>query len=229
MADQEIIDIKLASIIDHTLLKPDATTSDLTQLCAEAKQYGFATVCVNSSNVPLVARLLKDSAVKPIAVVGFPLGSAFSHTKAFEAKEAIAAGAEEIDMVINLGALKSKDYKTVYEDIKQVVDAAKPHEVKVILETASLTEDEKIAASVLAKAAGAGFVKTSTGFGAGGATVEDVQLMRRIVGTEMQIKASGGIRSREDAQKMVAAGADRLGASASIAIVTGKKPKMVGY
>lgn len=226
--DQQI-DAKLAAMIDHTLLKPDATKDELTKICDEAKKYHFATVCVNSSNIPFVTELLKDSEVKPIAVVGFPLGAASSATKAFETKEAIRVGAEEIDMVINIGSLKSKNYKIVYEDIKQVVDAAKPNAVKVILETSNLTDDEKIVACALAKAAGAAFVKTSTGFGAGGATVEDIILMRKIVGSDMQVKASGGIRTKEDAEKMVNAGADRIGASAGIAIVTGKNLKSSGY
>lgn len=223
------IDTKLASMIDHTILKPDATKEDLTKVCEEAKQYHFATVCVNSSNIPLVARLLRGSGVKPIAVVGFPLGAATTAAKVFETKEAIKAGAEEIDMVINIGALKSKDYQTVYEDIKQIVEASKPHKVKVILETSNLTQDEKIIACALSKAAGAAFVKTSTGFGSGGATAEDIALMRKIVGNDMEVKASGGIRTKEDAETMVKAGADRIGASASVSIVTGKKAKAGNY
>lgn len=223
------IDTKLASMIDHTILKPDATKEDLTKVCEEAKQYHFATVCVNSSNIPLVARLLRGSGVKPIAVVGFPLGAATTAAKVFETKEAIKAGAEEIDMVINIGALKSKDYQTVFEDIKQIVEASKPHKVKVILETSNLTQDEKIIACALSKAAGAAFVKTSTGFGSGGATAEDIALMRKIVGDDMEVKASGGIRTKEDAETMVKAGADRIGASASVSIVTGKKAKAGNY
>ncbi|MEI8054603.1 MAG: deoxyribose-phosphate aldolase [bacterium] len=216
-------------MIDHTLLKPDATQVELAKVCSEAKDYHFATVCVNSSNIPFVARLLKGSGVKAIAVVGFPLGAATSQAKAFEAKEAIHAGAEEIDMVINIGAIKSKDYKTVYEDIRQVVEASRPHAVKVILETSSLDHDEKVIACTLSKTAGAAFVKTSTGFGSGGATVEDIVLMRKIVGENMHVKASGGIRTKEDAEKMVNAGADRIGASASVAIVTGKQAKAGNY
>ena len=223
------VDAKLASMIDHTLLKPDATQAELTKICNEAKEYHFATVCVNSSNIALVARLLNGSTVKPIAVVGFPLGAATSQAKAFEAKEAIHAGAKEIDMVINIGALKSKDYKVVYEDIRQVVEASKPHIVKVILETSNLDHDEKVIACALSKTAGASFVKTSTGFGSGGATVEDIMLMRKIVGENMHVKASGGIRTKEDAEKMVNAGADRVGASASVAIVTGKQAKAGNY
>jgi len=217
------LDSNLAGMIDHTLLKPDASREQLIKICEEAKQFNFATVCVNSSNIPLVARELKGTTVKPIAVVGFPLGAASTQSKSFEAKEAIRAGAQEIDMVINIGALRSKDYKLVYEDIKAVVEASVPHKVKVILETSNLNEDEKIITCALSKTAGAAFVKTSTGFGKGGATVEDVALMRRIVGSDMEVKASGGIRTQEDAEKMIEAGADRIGASASVAIVTGKK------
>ncbi|MGE5343699.1 MAG: deoxyribose-phosphate aldolase [Candidatus Omnitrophota bacterium] len=217
---EKTIDTQLASRIDHTILKPDATRDQVIHVCKEAKQYSFATVCVNSAYIPLVAELLKGTPVKPIAVVGFPFGAATSEAKAFEAGEAIRAGAEEIDMVINIGALKSKDYRMVTEDIRSVVEASKPHKVKVIIETAQLNEDEKIIACALSKAAGAAFVKTSTGFGGGGATVEDIRLMRRIVGFDMEVKASGGIRTKEDAQNMLDAGADRIGASASVAIVT---------
>jgi deoxyribose-phosphate aldolase len=219
------MDRELASKIDHTLLKPDASREQLLKVCDEAKQFSFATVCVNSGNIPLVARELKGSPVKPIAVVGFPLGAATSRAKAFEAAEAIRSGAEEIDMVINIGALKSREYKKVFDDIRAVVEASKPHKVKAIIETAQLNNEEKVIASALAKTAGAAFVKTSTGFGGGGATVEDIELMRRIVGSDMEVKASGGIRTREDAQKMIQAGADRIGASASVAIVTGKTAK----
>ncbi|MFC2155588.1 deoxyribose-phosphate aldolase [Acidobacteriota bacterium] len=210
---------KLAGIIDHTLLNPDATDAQLIQLCEEAKQYGFATVCVYSTHIPLTAEQLKNSPVKPIAVVDFPKGEGPSQAKAAEAQQAIRAGAKEIDMVIHIGALKSKNYGYVFSDIKAVVDAAKPHTVKVIIETAKLTDVEKIAACTLAKAAGAAFVKTSTGFGGGGATVEDVALMRQVVGPDIGVKASGGIRTRADALKMVQAGANRIGASAGIAIV----------
>lgn len=223
------IDAKLASIIDHTMLKPDVTEADLVKACDEAKKYNFATVCVSSGNIAFVAKLLRESSVKPIAVVSFPLGTASTPAKVIETKSAVAAGAKEIDMVINIEALKAKNYQLVSDDIKQVVEAAKPHIVKVIIETSALTYDEKIAACVLAKAAGAHFVKTSTGFGAGGANVEDIVLMRRIVGKDMKIKASGGIRTKEDAEKMIAAGADRIGTSASVTIVTGKNAKDVGY
>ncbi len=216
-------DPDIARHIDHTLLKPDATREELRQLCEEAMQYGFYSVCVNASNVPYCARLLSGSQVRPIAVVGFPLGAMTRTAKAFEAREAVRAGAKEIDMVMNIGAMKSRDYATVLCDIEAVVEASKPYPVKVILESAGLTHDEKVAACVLSKAAGAAYVKTSTGFGPGGATVDDIALMRRIVGEDMGVKASGGVRTTEDAKAMFKAGADRIGASASIAIVTGKK------
>lgn len=215
----------IAPYIDHTLLKPDATQAELQKVCQEARQWHFATVCVNSANIDFVARQLEGSGVKPIAVVGFPLGASTATAKAFEARQAVRSGAREIDMVINIGALKSRDYETVLEDICRVVDASKPWPVKVILETGSLNDEEKIIGCALSKSAGAAFVKTSTGFGPGGATVEDIELMRRIVGSEMGVKASGGVRTREDAQKMIEAGASRIGASASVAIVTGKKGK----
>ena len=217
------VDTRLAGMIDHTLLKPDASREELAKLCEEARQYHFATVCVNSSNISYTANLLKGSSVRPIAVVGFPLGAASTQSKAYEAKEAIRAGADEIDMVINIGALKSRDYQTVYEDIRQVVQASHPRKVKVIIETASLDHDEKVIACTLSKTAGAAFVKTSTGFGGGGATVEDIALMRSVVGGDMEVKASGGIRTKEDAESMIKAGANRIGASASVAIVTDKK------
>lgn len=212
----------LAPYIDHTLLKPDATRDDLVKLCDEARRYGFATVCVNSSNVALCARLLHGSPTRPIAVVGFPLGAGTTSAKVFETREAVRAGAAEIDMVINIGQLKAKNYGFVECDIREVVEAAKPRPVKVILETGALARDEKVIGCALAKAAGAAFVKTSTGFGPGGATAEDISLMRAVVGDEVGVKASGGVRTTADAQKMVAAGANRLGASASVAIVTGQ-------
>ncbi len=220
---------EIAATIDHTLLKPEASRDDLIKLCTEAKQYGFATCCVNAANIPLVARELRGSSVLPIAVVGFPLGAGPTQAKCFEAKEAICAGAKEIDMVINIGELKSRNHKFVFEDIKAVVDASRPHKVKVIIETSALDHDEKVAACVLAKAADAAFVKTSTGFGKGGATVEDIILMRKMVGNDMEVKASGGIKSREDAETLIKAGANRLGCSAGVAIVTGKKSKTGGY
>lgn len=211
----------LASRIDHTLLKPDATRADLVKLCQEARQYGFASVCVNTTWVPLCVELLRGSRVMTICVVGFPLGAATSRAKAAETREAIANGAAEIDMVINIGLLKSGDHDAVFDDIRAVVEAAQGRPVKVILETHLLTREQKIAACTLAKAAGAAFVKTSTGFSGGGATAEDIQLMRAVVGPDMGVKASGGVRTAEDAKRMIAAGADRIGASASVAIVTG--------
>lgn len=213
----------LASFIDHTLLKAEATRDDITRLCEEAKAHGFRTVCVNSANVALAARLLEGSETKAIAVVGFPLGAALASAKAFEAREAVRLGAAEIDTVINVGALRSKDYELVFQDLAAVVEAAAPAPVKVILETSLLTEEEKVIACVLSKAAGAKFVKTSTGFSTAGATVEDIALMRRVVGDELGVKASGGVRSADDARRFIEAGATRLGASASVAIVTGGK------
>lgn len=215
----------MARYIDHTLLKPEATRDEVVKLCDEARKHGFTTVCVNSSNVGLAAQLLQGCSTVAIAVVGFPLGAALPSAKAFEAREAVRCGAREIDTVINIGALKSHDYKLVLEDIKAVVDAVRGIPVKVILETSQLNTEEKVIACSLSKAAGAAFVKTSTGFAGGGATAEDVALMRRIVGEDMGVKASGGVRSAEDVQKMIAAGADRIGASASVAIVTGQKSK----
>jgi deoxyribose-phosphate aldolase len=211
----------LARYIDHTLLKPDATRDDLVKLCEEARRYGFATVCINSANVAFCAVLLEGCSTRPIAAVGFPLGAASSAAKAFETREAIRAGAVEIDMVINLGELKAKNYAFVESDIRAVVEAARPHPVKVILETGALTRDEKVIGCALAKAAGATFVKTSTGFGPGGATVEDVALLREIVGDGMGVKASGGVRTAADARRLLDAGANRLGTSAGVAIVTG--------
>jgi deoxyribose-phosphate aldolase len=213
----------MAPYIDHTLLKAEATHDEVMKLAEEARKWGFATVCVNSVNVGTVARILKGSNTVPIAVVGFPLGAALPSAKAFEAREAVRCGAREIDMVVNLGALKARDYALVLKDISLVVEASRPHPVKVILETSQLSMEEKIAGCVLSKAAGAAFVKTSTGFAGGGATAEDVALMRKVVGDDVGVKASGGIRSTEDALKMIQAGANRIGASASVAIVTGKK------
>ena len=211
----------LAKLIDHTLLKPEATRDDVVKLCEEAKKHRFASVCVNTTWVPLCKALLAGSDVMVCAVVGFPLGAMSPSAKAYEAREAVRQGAREIDMVLNIGAMKSRDYETVFEDICRVVKASQPAGVKVILETSALTHEEKIIASSLSKLAGAAFVKTSTGFGKGGATVEDVQLMRSIVGGELGVKASGGVRTAEDAIKMAQAGANRIGASASVAIVTG--------
>jgi len=209
---------RLASMIDHTLLKPEATRAQVEQVCDEAKQHGFASVCVNPTHVRLCAQRLKGSPVKVCTVVGFPLGATLPEVKAFETQQALEAGATEIDMVINIGALKSQDNDLVARDLAAVVRAAHAGNalVKVILEAALLTDDEKIAACQLAQSAGADFVKTSTGFGPGGATVEDVALMRRAVGPAMGVKAAGGIRTLADAQKMIAAGATRIGASASV-------------
>jgi deoxyribose-phosphate aldolase len=209
----------LARRIDHTLLKADATARDVERLCDEARRHGFASVCVNSAHVARAAGHLAGSDVGVCAVVGFPLGAMSPGAKAFEARCAVHDGACEIDMVLQVGALKAGDHRAVFEDIRGVVVAAAPARVKVILETALLEDEQKIIACILSKLAGAHFVKTSTGFASGGATVEDVRLMRRVVGDEMQVKASGGIRTREDALRMIAAGADRLGASASVAIV----------
>jgi deoxyribose-phosphate aldolase len=210
-------------MIDHTLLKPEATYAQIAQLCDEARQYGFASVCVNATHVKRCAERLAGSPVKVCAVVGFPLGATLPEVKAYEAQLALENGATEIDMVINIGALKSKDDDLVARDIGAVVRMARTSGalVKVIIEAALLTDEEKATACQLAKEAGADFVKTSTGFGPGGATARDVELMRRVVGPKMGIKAAGGIRTREDAEKMVAAGATRIGASASVKIVTG--------
>lgn len=218
----------LAGIIDHTLLKPETTREDLRKLCSEAMAHHFYSVCVNSVNVPVARELLQGSSVAVCAVVGFPLGAMSPSAKAFETTEAVRQGADEIDMVMNVGAIKSKDYARVLDDIARVVGAAQGHLVKVILETGGLNRDEKVIACALSKAAGASFVKTSTGFGPGGATAEDIALMRAVVGPELGVKASGGVRTAEDADRMVAAGATRLGASSSVAIVTGGTGKS-GY
>ncbi len=211
----------MAKLIDHTMLKPEATRAEVIALCEEAAKHKFASVCVNTTWVPVCKALLANTGVMVCAVVGFPLGAMVPTAKAYEAREAVRQGAKEIDMVINIGALKSKDYETVFEDICRVVKAAAPAGVKVILETSALTRDEKIIACTLSKLAGAAFVKTSTGFGKGGATVEDVELMRGIVGNDVGVKASGGVRTAEDVLRMAQAGANRIGASASVAIVTG--------
>ncbi len=217
------VPIDLAKYIDHTLLKPDATTADIDELCAEAVEYGFAAVCVNPTWVRRAARVVRGSGVKVASVVAFPFGATPSEMKAMETRRAIRDGAREIDMVINIGALKSGDHDLVRKDIAKVSDAC--HESgalnKVIIETSLLTDQEKVIASHLAQEARADYVKTSTGFGGGGATIPDVLLMRETVGPKMGIKASGGVRNREDAEEMIAAGATRIGASAGIAIVTG--------
>ncbi|HUX77747.1 MAG TPA: deoxyribose-phosphate aldolase [Anaerolineae bacterium] len=214
-------DGSLAHMIDHTLLKPDASQDQIAQLCHEARKYSFASVCVNPANVKLCAQLLKGSGVPVCTVVGFPLGATPTEVKVFEAQQAVREGASEVDMVINVGALKSKDYEVVERDIASIARASHAGNaiLKVIIEAALLTDEEKVVACQLAKVAGADFVKTSTGFGPGGATLEDVALMRRVVGPTMGVKAAGGIRTYDDAQKMIAAGASRIGASASVRIM----------
>ncbi len=209
----------IASMIDHTLLKPEATPAQIEKLCAEAAEYHFASVCVNPVYIPLAARLLKDTGVKVCCVVGFPLGAIAPEQKAAEAASCAAMGAEELDMVLHVGAAKAGDWALVQRDIEGVVKAAAGHTVKVIIETCLLTDEEKVKACEAAKAAGAHFVKTSTGFSTGGATTHDIALMRKTVGPEMGVKASGGIRDYETAMAMIEAGANRIGASAGIAIV----------
>ena len=216
-------DGRLGHMIDHTLLKPDATQDQIAQLCHEARKYGFASVCINPTNVKLCAQLLKGSGIPVCTVVGFPLGATPTDVKVFETQQAIRDGATEVDMVINVGALKSRDYELVERDIASVARACHAGNaiLKVIIEAALLTDEEKVVACQLAKVAGADFVKTSTGFGPGGAALEDVALMRRVVGPTMGVKAAGGIRTYEDAQRMIAAGASRIGASASVKIIQG--------
>lgn len=212
----------VARMIDHTLLKADTTKDQIEKICAEAKEYNFASVCVNPTWVKLSSELLNETEVKVCTVIGFPLGASTPETKAFETKNAIDNGATEVDMVINIGALKGGDNELVERDIRAVVDAAKGKALtKVIIETCLLTEEEKVRACELSVKAGADFVKTSTGFSTGGATVEDIALMRKTVGPDIGVKASGGVRSAEDAQKMIEAGATRIGASSGAAIVNG--------
>jgi deoxyribose-phosphate aldolase len=215
--------LEMASKIDHTLLKPEATREEISQLCFEARKFNFASVCVNPTHVKLCKSLLRGSGVKVCSVIGFPLGATTPEVKAFETRQAIEEGAEEVDMVINIGGLKDKNYELVARDICGVVKEAHSHDVlvKVILETALLTDEEKKIACLLVKEAGAEYVKTSTGFSKGGATVEDVALMRRTVGPLLGVKAAGGVRTREDFEKMVSAGATRIGASAGVKIVKG--------
>jgi len=211
-----------ANMIDHTLLKAEATKEQIEKLCAEAKEFGFASVCVNPTWVKYCSELLQNSDVLVCTVIGFPLGANTPAVKAFEAKDAIANGAQEVDMVINIGALKDQNFEQVQADIAAVVEAAKGSAiVKVIIETCLLTEEEKVKACELSVAAGADYVKTSTGFSTGGATSEDIALMRKTVGPELGVKASGGVRSLEDMQKMVEAGATRIGASSGVAIMKG--------
>ncbi|MBF0861586.1 deoxyribose-phosphate aldolase [Gluconobacter kanchanaburiensis] len=210
-----------ATLIDHTLLAPDATRAQIESLCEDARKFGFHSVCVNSGRVPLCARLLQNSSVVLCAVVGFPLGAMLPDAKAFEARQAIAQGAREIDMVLNIGWLKDGDLGAVEDDIRKVFEACGNVPLKVILETALLSQEEKTAACRICQNIGVAFVKTSTGFSKGGATVADVQLMRETVGPDMGVKASGGVRDRAAADAMVAAGATRLGTSSGIAIVKG--------
>lgn len=205
-------------LFDHTILKADATKAEVEKICREAKEHGFMSVCVNGYYTPLAAELLADSGVKVCTVVGFPLGQMNTKAKAEETRLAVADGAEEIDMVINVGALKDREYETVKQDIQEVKTACKTALLKVIIETCLLTEEEKIKACELSMEAGADFVKTSTGFSTAGAKAEDVALMRRTVGETMGVKAAGGIRNKETAEKMVQAGASRLGTSATIQI-----------
>jgi deoxyribose-phosphate aldolase len=220
--DASLVPVDLAKYIDHTALKPETTADDIDQLCHEADQYQFASVCVNPTWVKRAATHLRGTDVKVCSVIGFPLGATTAEIKAMEARRAIRDGAREVDMVINVGALKSSDHATVLTDIEKVVDSA--HEagaiVKVILETSLLTDEEKVIASTLAKQAKADFVKTSTGFSGGGATVYDVALMRETVGPSMGVKASGGVRTKSDVENMIAAGATRIGASAGVQIVS---------
>ena len=216
----------LAGLIDHTLLKPDAVELQFEQLCSEAVKYKFKSVCVNSSWVPFVAKKLRGTGIIVCSVIGFPLGGMDTRSKAFEARSAIASGATELDMVINVGALKSGNLKLVEEDIRAIKRACRSTTLlKVILETGLLTEAEKILACEISKKAGADFVKTSTGFAGSGATVEDISLMRRIVGPGMGVKASGGIRTFDQAMALINAGASRLGCGASVAVITGAEAK----
>jgi deoxyribose-phosphate aldolase len=214
--------MKIEQYIDHTLLKQQASEEDIIKVCTEAKEYGFASVCANAYYASLVSKHLKESNVKTCIVVGFPLGATTKEVKAFEAKQAIENGAEEIDMVVNVGAIKSNKFDVVKEEIKAVVDVAQGRAiVKVIIETCLLTDEEKVKVCKIAKETGANFVKTSTGFSTGGATVHDVKLMRETVGPNMGVKASGAVRTAEDAKAVIEAGASRIGASSSIAIVNG--------
>lgn len=228
---QELTDSSVARMIDHTLLKADATNDDITKLCSEAREYVFASVCVNPSYVSMCSDLLKGTKVKVCTVIGFPLGATSTPAKRAEAEDALKNGAQEIDMVINIGQLKSGNYDYVFNDINQVVLMAKRYNAvaKVIIETSLLTDEEKIKACLLSKKAKADFVKTSTGFSTGGATASDIALMRYVVGSSVGVKASGGIRTREDAESMIASGADRIGASASVKIVKGEKSVSDGY
>lgn len=224
-------DTSLARMIDHTLLKPEATKQQIEQLCAEARQFQFASVCVNPCYVKLCAQLLRDTKVKVCTVIGFPLGATSTEAKVAEAEQALKDGARELDMVINVGMLKSGMDAYVEQDIRAVARTA--HRagalLKVILETGLLTDEEKVKACVLAKRAGADFVKTSTGFSKGGATAGDIRLMRKVVGRELGVKASGGVRTQEQARELIESGADRIGASASVKIVLGDRDQSASY
>lgn len=209
----------IAKKIDHTMLKADADAATITRYCQEAAKHEFASVCVNSCHVPLVSSLLQSSKVLTCCVVGFPLGAMLTPAKAFEASEAVKAGAHEIDMVINIGAIKDKNWDFVKNDIKAVVEASKPAIVKVIIETCLLTQEEKVKACELSEEGGAAFVKTSTGFSTGGATISDIRLMKEAVGDRLRVKASGGIRTPEFARELVEAGADRIGAGNGLALL----------
>lgn len=217
--------LNIAELIDHTILKPDALRSEIERVCREALEYGFASVCVNGCNVEYACSMLRGSSIKVASVVGFPLGAMSSSTKAFEARTAVESGAGEIDMVMNIGAFKDGDYDVVLGDIKGVVTAAKGAAVKVIIETCLLSREEIVKASKLVKDSGAAFVKTSTGFSRSGANEEDIALIRSAVGPDFGIKASGGIRTYEDAVRMLEAGATRIGASLSVDIAKGGEGK----
>ncbi len=214
--------MKKSKYIDHTILKQDARKSDIVNLCNEAKENDFASVCINPYWIPVAKELLAGTGVDVCTVIGFPLGANATATKAFETAQAIKDGATEIDMVINVGALKDKEYDVVYEDIKAVVDAANGTLVKVIIETCLLTDEEKVKACELSVKANANFVKTSTGFSTGGATKEDIALMRKTVGENVGVKASGGVRTPEDFDNMIKAGATRIGTSSGIKLVNGE-------
>lgn len=221
MFQEGITKKELASYIDHTLLKPDASRAQILEVCKEAKEYHFASVCVNSCWIPLVASELQGSGVAPCTVIGFPLGACLTSVKVKEAVDSIASGAEEIDMVINVGAVKSCEWDIVRSDIAAVNEVKGNAKLKVIIETCLLTDEEKVRVCEIAKEVGVDFVKTSTGFSTGGATAEDVALMRKTVGENIGVKASGGVRTLDDALAMIKAGASRLGASAGVKIVNG--------
>ncbi len=219
---------QLAKMIDHTILKPEADKASIEKLCKEALEYNFASVCINPTNVELAAKLLKGSEVKVCTVIGFPLGANTMEVKAFETKDAIAKGADEVDMVINIGRLKDKDYEYVEKDIKAVVDAAdKKALTKVIIETCYLTEEEKIAMCKSVTDAGADYIKTSTGFGTGGATIEDIKLFKQHIGPNVKIKAAGGVKTVEDLEMFITEGCERIGTSSAINLIKGKEAQ--GY